>query len=178
MNEKILHIKVQEMTEEIMDFLEKKGLIIRLCPSHHRFETEPGTGVGRTIYASSQNLGHKLIIVAIDRDRFSAFGYHDENEEVFLLGGENEKELYMLFGLYSLDVMNAKRNSGALCSDDFICLRCKFNDPRVSFFAVCAGALHGEATGGGGGSSSFYVTEPENIRLDFFDWGNYIAQPI
>ena len=93
-----LLLPIQEMTPEIMDFLEKKGLIIRMCPSHHRVDVEPGGGAGVTLYASTKNLGHKLIAIAIDRECFSAFGYHDENEEVYLLGGENEKDMYMLFG--------------------------------------------------------------------------------
>jgi len=177
--EKIIHVQVQEMTPEIMDILEKKGMIIRLCPSHHRFDVPEGEGIGQDIYASSISAGaHKLLAVGINRSEFSAFGVHDENEEVLLLGSKDEKDLYMLFGLHPWEILSDKRDKGILCGDDFVCLHCKYNDPEVSFFVVCKGVLHGEATGGEGLPATFYVTESTGIKLDFLPWNGYKIQMV
>lgn len=59
---KVLHVPIQDMTRERMEFLEKRGLIIRLYPSHHRFEVEEGCGEARELYTSSETAGaHKLL---------------------------------------------------------------------------------------------------------------------
>ncbi len=179
-DERRLDIPVREMTAECMEFLEKKGLIIRLCPSHHRFEVERGCGIGKDLYQSSEGSGrHKLLYAGINRTAFDAFGMHDENEEILLLGGEGEKELYLLIGLSSWEEFQKKSRRGTLSEEDFICLRCKYNDPYVSFFTMCKGVLHGEAVGEGEGlPATFYVTEPTGIRLDVFPMENYRINPV
>ena len=174
-DERPLQIPVQEMTAECMEFLEKKGLIIRLCPSHHRFEVECGYGIGKDLYRSNDQAGgHKLLYAGINRTAFDAFGMHDENEEILLLGGEGEKDLYLLIGLASWEEFLKKKRRGTLSEEDFICLRCKYNDPFVSFFTMRQGVLHGEAVGEGEGlPATFYVTEPAGIQLEVFPMDHY-----
>lgn len=174
---KVLHVPIQDMTRERMEFLEKRGLIIRLYPSHHRFEVEEGCGEARELYTSSETAGaHKLLAAGINRTSFDAFGMHDENEDIFLLGGEKEKELYMLIGLYSWEILSMKKDREVLCSDDFLCFRCKYNDPFVSFFTMCKGVLHGEAAAEGDGeTATFYVTEPAGIKLTVFPLENMVC---
>lgn len=175
-NENIkIRIPIREMTHELMDELENKGLILRLYPSHHRNIVDLDKSVGKDIYISSKKAGaHKLLSVTINRTDFSAFGMHDENEEVLLIGGEGEKDLFILFGLGTWDSFMKKKKEKTLCEDDFICVHCKYNDPFVSFFTICKGVLHGEAVAGEMGMpATFYVTEPSDIKLMIFPFNNY-----
>lgn len=95
-------------------------------------------------------------------------------EQILLPGGEGEKDLYLLIGLAPWEEFLKKKRRGILSEDDFICLRCRYNDPYVSFFTMCRGVLHGEAVGEGDGlPATFYVTEPSEIHLDVFPMENY-----
>lgn len=170
-----IDVPISEMTEEVMQHLEDIGLIIRICPSHHRFNIPAGSGVGRNIYVSELLTGsHKLLSVMIDRTEFSAFGFHDANEEFLLLGGIEEKAMYLMIALCNREQLEGKIVLKTLSSDDFVCLRCKFNDPDVSFFTMKKDIVHGEACADEEGlPASFYVTEPSNTALHRLDMNGY-----
>lgn len=163
-----ISIPIRDMTPELMQELEDRGLILRMTPGRHRFEIPEGDGVGRDLYISRASAGpHKLISVAISRTQFSAFGFHEENEEFLLLGGEeNERPLLLLVALCDASVLRRKLAQGTADPQDFICLRCRFNDPQVSFFVMKKGVPHGEAAEHTNGlPSTFYVTESAGIHL-------------
>ena len=157
-----------KMTPEVMECLEAKGLIERLAPSRdkHRIPVH-GEGLGNQIYASDVKYGgHKLISVAIDNERFSSFATHPDNEEFILLGGINERPMYLLVCFLDRETLLSKINDETLRAEDFILLDCVFNDPYVSFFVMKAGVPHGECAYGSGRPATFYVTEGENLPLD------------
>lgn len=164
-----------KMTPQIMQMLEDKKLIIRLCPSNHRCEVEKHGCVGTDIYISDEKLGaHKLISVVVDRIEFSAFGTHEDNEEFMLIGGENEKTMYLLIALCFKNELEEKIRTNTLSAEDFICLECKFNDPYVSFFTMLKDVPHGEATKDEDKlPASFYVTEPAKMGIDLTDFKDY-----
>ena len=163
-----VHVPIQDMTPEIMDELEQKGLILRIAPHRHRVLVKEQEGLGEDLYVSDALSGpHKLTSVAISRTSFSAFGFHEENEEFILLGGgRQERPLLLLIALCSASVLRSKMAQGTIAPSDFICLRCRFNDPQISFFVMKKGVPHGEAAENTDGlPSTFYVTEPAGIHL-------------
>ena len=172
---KTININPVRMTPQLMQMLEDRGLIIRLCPSRHRKDVQTHDCVGTDLYISAPGTGsHKLIAVTVDRIEFSMFGCHEDNEEFLLLGGEGEKPMYLLVALHKKQELLGKIRDGTLSADDFICLECVFNDARVSFFTMLKDVPHGEATKDDGGlPASFYVTEPSGMGLEVMDLGEY-----
>jgi len=161
-----------KMTVEIMEELERRGLIERLAPSRekHRIPVNKNEGRGEKIYASKvESGGHMLAAVAIDNDTFSSFATHQENEEFILLGGINERPMYLLVCLLSREDLLSKMKDETLKGEDFVLLDCVFNDPEVSFFVMKEGVPHGESAYGVGRPTTFYVTECEGLRLDKID---------
>lgn len=172
---KDLVLKPVEMTPAAMQMLEDKGLIIRLCPGHHELSPAPDETRVETLYASSPLYGaHQLITVTVNRFTPAAFGVHPDNEDVLLVGDPQTKPMWFIFGLCKIAELQARIRDGKLCAEDFIVFRSKFNDPEVSFFTMLKDTPHGECTiDGPGKPPSFYVTEPDNLPLDFIDFGNY-----
>jgi hypothetical protein len=165
---KPLTIKVEQMNEQNMQHLESLGLIERLMPSReiHRLKVAPGEGRGQKIYESDTVYGsHSLYRCTIDYPDFRKFAIHPDNEEFLLLGGIDEKDLLLLIAFDTFDVFMSKYNNQQLESKDFICLKCVFNDPRLSFFVMKKNVPHGEATIGSGRPSTFYVTEGSKLPL-------------
>ena len=162
-----LKLPVTPMTRPVMEHLHELGLITLMSPGRHRIPIGEEEGIGQDIYVSEPVSGpHKLITVAVSRNEFSAFGYHDQNEEFILLGGEGERPLDLLVCYLTKEELREKLKNGTVNASDFVCLRCKFNDPEVSFFTMHAGVPHGEAAGPGPGMpATFYVTESEKTKL-------------
>lgn len=166
---KKLNLKAVKMTPEVMTRLEGLGLIIRIFPScdKHRLNLPKGMGKGDYIYKSNINYGgHSLVSCTIDNTEFSSFATHPDNEEFILLGGINEKPLYLLICYLTRADLEARMQNGTLNESDFICLDCVFNDPYVSFFTMKAGVPHGECVYGYGRPATFYVTEGCLLPLD------------
>lgn len=172
---KQLNLKSVKMTEEVMQMLEDRNLIIRLAPGHHRKKIEKFQGEGIEIYRSDEKYGgHKLITCIIDRIEFSAFATHKDNEEFMLISEDNEKTLYLLIAFDLRERFVEKLEKGLLTEDDFICLECVPNDPRLSFFTMLKNVPHGEATKEEDKlPATFYVTEPANLESDLLDLSDY-----
>ena len=166
-----MEIKAVKMTKAIMEDLENKGLIIRLAPDSHRPTLAENESHGTTLYSSNPDFGgHKLISVIIGNDRMGNFGTHPDNEEFLLIGSNDDKPLYLLVSYLSSEELTGKIADNSITADDFICLRCVFNDPDVSFFSMLKGVPHGEASVKGAGTPpKFYVTEPTDLYIDAVD---------
>jgi hypothetical protein len=171
----IINLKQVEMTGQIMDELEKKGLIMRLCPKHDELEAAPGETVWKLLYEPKEGYGpHRLITVTVNREAFENFGTHPDNEEFLLIGDSDTQPMYLAISLLGEVELAAKITAGTLTETDFIVLRVKFNDPEVSFFVMRAGIPHGEAIVDCGKKlPSFYVTESLNLPLDLTAFGSY-----
>jgi hypothetical protein len=170
-----LSLKPVEMTERIMESLERKGLVIRLCPGHDELDAPRGETLWKLIYEPKGGYGpHRLITVTVNREEFAEFGTHPDNEEFWLVGSEDTQPMYLVISFLSADELAAKTGAGTLKEDDFIALHIKYNDPRVSFFVMRAGVPHGEAiVNRGKRPPSFYVTESLNLPLDPVPFGGY-----
>lgn len=171
-----IRLKAVDMTPEIMQSLENKGMIKCLCPGSCEAVTPEGEVGITSIYASDIEFGsHKLISVTINRNVFSAFGTHPDNEDVILIGNPETKTICFVFSFFMREDLNKKIQSGNLCSDDFIALTAKFNDPEVSFFTVLKGTPHGESTVSGVGKPpTFFVAKPSDLPLDITDFKGYV----
>jgi hypothetical protein len=166
--EKTLNIKCHAMTPRLMRTLEDAGAIIRLAPGTHEVVT-PEEEVGIDwIYKTDEKYGsHMLLAATINRSTFASFGTHPENEEVFLIGDDQAKPLYFLFGLCRRDEFVNKLENGSISSSDFLCFRARFNDAQVSCFSILKEFPHGEATVAGPGKPpTFFVTEQTRLPLD------------
>lgn len=164
-----------QMTSKIMGELEQSGLIIRLCPGHHRIPTGLGTTLDTTIYASDERYGpHKLISVTVNRSSLVEFGSHPDNEEFLLIGDPDTKPLCLVIALHRHQVLQERITLGKLTSADFVCLRVMFNDAEVSFFTMLADIPHTEAIiDTDAKPPSFYVTEPRDLDINLMNLGNY-----
>ncbi|MDR1252082.1 MAG: hypothetical protein LBK62_07920 [Treponema sp.] len=170
-----LNLKAVEMTEQIMESLERKGLIIRLCPGHDELDSPSGETLWKLIYEPKEGYGpHRLITVAVNREEFAGFGTHPDNEEFWLLGSSDTQPMYLVISFLTEETLAEKISAGILEENDFIALHIKYNDPQVSFFVMRAGVPHGEAImDRGRHPASFYVTESLNLPLNLTQFGNY-----
>jgi hypothetical protein len=167
-------LKPVEMTPEIMQNLEDKGLIIRLFPHRHDLEVKEGETKSESIYETDPKYGpHKLITVTVNRSNFDYFGSHEDNEEFLLIGDPATKPMYLVIALCDHASLNKKIDQDDVSSEDFVALRVKYNDPFVSFFTMKKDIPHGEViTSRNGNPPSFYVTEPCGMSLIGIDFGN------
>ncbi|MDR2433228.1 MAG: hypothetical protein LBD47_01495 [Treponema sp.] len=170
-----IYLQPVEMTGQIMDDLEKKGLIMRLCPGHDELDAAPGETVWKLLYEPKEGYGpHRLISVTVNREEFAGFGTHPDNEEFWLVGGGDTQPMYLAISFLGEAELAAKIAAGTLTESDFIALWIKYNDPELSFFVMRAGVPHGEAiVNCGKRPPSFYVTESLNLPLNLTAFGGY-----
>jgi len=174
MRERIL-LNPVEMTESVMQDLEDRRLIIRLCPNHHELPAQQGETLGESVYESDIRHGaHKLITVSVNRSTFAAFGTHPDNEEFLLIGDPETKPMYLTISLHRREELDRRIAECRLSAADFVCLRVRYNDPHVSFFTMLAEVPHGEAVSNvDGRPASFYVTEPCALGIHLTSFGGY-----
>jgi hypothetical protein len=170
-----IYLTPEEMTEERMQFLEDQVKIIRLTPDKYLLSPGPNNTKDKLIYASDEIYGpHKLIAVTVNRFQFGAFGTHDDNEEFILIGDPESKPLYLVVALCTKEELDRKIRERQLSSKDFVALKVKYNDPKVSFFVMLKDVPHGEATVDMPGKPPyFYVTEPRDQTINITDFGLY-----
>jgi hypothetical protein len=163
------------MTPMVMADLEKRNLILRLGPCRHHLPSAWGQTLDRPVYDSHERYGpHRLLTVTVNRVPFVDFASHPDNEEFLMVGDPDTKPLFLVIALMYREELEDKINKGTITSDDFICLRIKWNDPYVSFFTMLAKVPHGEAvTIREGRPPSFYVTEGRDLPNDIVDLGSY-----
>ena len=174
MSNKII-LKPVDMTPSVMEDLERRNLIIRLCPGNHEAAIKSGETVDTVIYSSHERYGpHKLIGVTVNRSMLEEFGTHPDNEEFLLIGNPDSKPLFLVISLHRRKQLCEKIQQKRLTSNDFVCLRVKYNDADVSFFTMLTDVPHGEFTiGTEGRAPSFYVTESRDLDTDILDMGEY-----
>ncbi|MDR1508580.1 MAG: hypothetical protein LBS53_02970 [Synergistaceae bacterium] len=172
---KIIGLSPVEMTGDVMEVLERRGLITRLCPNHDELAPPLGEIAVKTLYEPKEGYGaHKLISVTVNREEFAGFGVHPDNEEFWLIGDADTQPMYLAVSLLSAEELDSKIAGGSLESSDFITLRVKYNDPWVSFFVMHANVPHGEAiVNTGKRPPTFYVTESRDLPLPLTDMGDY-----
>ena len=164
-----------EMTPKVMQDLEDRGLIIRMRPGAHPLDAAPGETLGESLYESEDRFGpHKLITVTVNREEFASFATHPDNEEFLLIGNPNTKPMYLVVALCMREEFEEKVRSGMLTPKDLVLLRCKYNDPDVSFFVMIKNVPHGEAIVDADlPPATFYVTESRDLPVDIIETRKY-----
>ena len=172
---KQIKIPPTEMTREVMMDLEARGLIIRLCPGHEDFDAPKGETTWQLMYEPKEGYGpHRLISIRVNREAFAGFGTHPDNEEFWCIGDPDTQPMYLAIALIDKETLENKIQTGTLEETDFVMLRVRYNDPKVSFFIMRAGVPHGEAiVDEGKKPAAFYVTENRDLPLELTDFGEY-----
>jgi len=170
-----IQLKSTRMSPSIMQMLEEKKKIIRLCPSHHELNPKDNCCLNKCLYVSDKKFGpHMAIAVTVNWFEPLAFGTHDENEDFILVGDQNTKPMWLIIALCSGEELKKKITNKYLSSDDFIVVLVKYNDPEVSFFTMLKHVPNGEVTTSGCGKPpSFYVTESRDNTLNKTEFGEY-----
>lgn len=168
----MLKFKPVDASEEAMDLLEKRGCILRMTPDIRTKHPELHLDRQATVYQSSAERGaHMMIYVTAAGIHFPCFGYHEDNEEFLLIEKEGKKPLFLLFSLIDSALLCEKIQKQTVSESDFLCLRCVYNDPYLSFFTVLKGCAHAEGTIEADGLEPpcFFVTEPSDIGFTRID---------
>ncbi len=174
-----LLLKPIEATEELFVGLESQGIITRICPGHDVISLKEGESDYKEVYHTAAQFGsHKLIAVTINNSQPVKFVYHSEREDFLLIDHVESEILILTISKLKYDALQMKIDNKTLIKDDFISIKCKKNDPFLSFFTMnpyfahtetCLKESHIEV----GKPPSFYVTEPLNIDEKAIDFGDY-----
>ena len=167
MSAKSLVLSPVDMDRENMSRLETMGLIHRIAPGKDVAGPVDGDNLGRSIYESDARFGgHKLIAATIGATYLRYFGFHEDDEDVWLLGLDSWRPLYFVIGTCSAGNFTAKVRGGSLSESDFVCLRARYNDPEASFFVMKKFIPHGEfVVPTNAPPPTFYVTESANLEI-------------
>ncbi len=131
-------------TEKIMDMLESRGVISRICPGKDILKTELGESRHETIYAADERFGpHKLICVTINDTRPRNFLYHNDAEDFMLIDLPHRTDLIITMALIPKDELEEKIDSKTFAAEDMIAVIFKPNDPYTSFFTMRASCTRG-----------------------------------
>ena len=97
-----IDLSPQTMTVDLMQDLEQRGLIIRLCPGKHSAHAGRNESKSEIIYIADPQFGpHKLIVATINTlEPYPYFGTHDDNEEFILVGDPATKPIYLIIALH------------------------------------------------------------------------------
>jgi len=170
-----IQLKSTRMSPSIMQMLEEKKKIVRLCPNHHELNPKDNCCLNKCLYVSDKKYGpHMAIAVTVNWLEPLGFGTHDENEEFILVGDPNTKPMWLIIAICSNEELKKKIANKSLLSNDFIAILVKYNDPEVSFFTMLKHVPHGEVTTSGSGKPpSFYVTKSRDNTLNRTEFGEY-----
>ncbi|MEG2951506.1 MAG: hypothetical protein RR946_12480 [Clostridia bacterium] len=170
-----LDLQPVEMTPQVMQALEDKGCITRLCANHEQLHAPAGQTTWQQMYEPKDHYGpHKLITIRVNRETFAAFGTHPDAEAFWLIGDENTQPMYLAIALLKKQAMEQKIAEQTLSAEDFTLLHIRYNDPLVSFFIMNAEIPHGEAiVDHQQPPAAFYVTESRDLPLHVTDFGEY-----
>lgn len=170
-----LVVKPVVVTEELMEYLEEKKVITRICPGHDPLDTAKGEARCETVYSTDFRFGpHKLICVTINTSEPRNFMYHSDKEDFMLIDKPGTAELILTVSLLHKDELNRKVEAGTLSIEDFVSMVCKANDPYLSFFTMNPYYPHVETCRvPSENPPSFYVGEPRDLDENLIDFKRY-----
>lgn len=170
-----LTLKVQPLTEEIIEDLERRNLIKRFRPSQRIIHAAPGTIEVDRVYETDLVFGSHMLICAGFNKSTVDIAFHSDQEDFLLINeGRVQKPLVLVIALKSETEFKELVSDQGLTSEDILALELKFNDPRLSFFTMKSRTLHCEWTVPGPGPANvFYVTEPSNLDMQTVSLGDY-----
>lgn len=174
----IIELNPVDATEAIMSLLEERGVIRRLLPDRDRLDVVAGQSKWVELYASDPSYGpHKLIAVTINSVQPEKLVYHSDREEFMLIGPEDGAPLILTTALIDAEALDGKISEGSLSAADFISVRCRMNDPRLSFFTMNPGFAHVETCAyTSQRPPSFYVAESRHLDENAIDFKPFRIQ--
>jgi len=170
MGDKIVLLKAQKITYEILCGLEKEGLVKMLRPT---FSIERNTQKDcvESVYASNPvNGGHTLLCVRKNVTDITLTS-HEDNEDVIFIKPPSFifKPLYLILSTLKREAFNEKVEQGCLSEKDFLALEIEYNSPLVSIFTIVKDVVHCEVTiDGTVDAPIFYVTEPSQMKMHVY----------
>lgn len=173
-----LVLKPQPVTEAIMNMLERKGVITRICPGHDPLKTPKGTSKFESVYETHEKWGpHKLICVTINTTKPTNFLYHSDKEDFILIDFVETAPLILTMSLHTKDILNEKIHNGQLSEADFISIICEKNNPYLSFFTMNPYFAHVETClYESECPPSFYVSEPRDLDENLIALKDYALE--
>lgn len=171
----ILEIPIVDMNEELMNRLELMGVIEGIQPGKHRLIVPKGTSKHRSIYESDDRFGgHKLITVSVNKRGPLKFIYHNDNEDFILMDQLEREPLILTVALKPIEELKSLIEKSNLSVEDFVAIRCKTNQPYMSYFTMKKGFAHSEnVINEGDDYPSFYVTESKELDECIVDLVGY-----
>ncbi|HOW71471.1 MAG TPA: hypothetical protein PKY77_12780 [Phycisphaerae bacterium] len=174
---KHITLRAQKATPELMENLERRGLLRRLVPSEKaRTVSENDQFVERVELAAEDTGPWQMLVVACNRTKLDHLAAHGDAESWLFFADPASKPLLYVLGTCPAAEFQAKAAEGDLTAGDFFILELQPNDPETSYFTVPGGVLHDELTYPGPGLGPiFYVPEPSRmghtrIPLDAYDF--------
>jgi len=168
-------LKPVDATVEVMEALETGGVIRRLCPGKDVLAVEKGQSRWVELYSAQERFGpHKLIAVTINCTEPRNFSYHSDPEDFMLIDRPADADLILTVALCPYEALAEKIAAGTLGTADFIALRCRANDPELSFFTMNPFFAHVETCSVESDQPpSFYVAESKHLDENPVDFGVY-----
>lgn len=170
-----LFVKPVKITESIMNLLEKKKVITRICPGHDVLMTKKSESRCETVYSTDDRFGpHKLIAVTINDTKPSKFVYHSDKEDFMIIDKKGTTDLILTVSLYHKDELIQKIESNTVSSNDFLSIICEANNPYLSFFTMNDYFPHVETCKTPSDNPpSFYVGEPRDLDENWINFKSY-----
>ena len=174
---KRIEIRARRATVELMDQMEKRGLLRRLRPSGACLSVNEGDQVVEQVELAKKGTGPwQMLAVACNRVKLDHLAAHSDIESWLFFSAEpTMKPLLYVVAACRAEEFERKVNDGSLSADDLIALELSPNDPETSFFTVPGGVMHDELTYPGPGTGPvFFVPEPSemahrSVSLESYD---------
>lgn len=168
---KTVTLKPQSISVELLEKLERQGLIMLFRPTEKTLMAAEGENVAEELYISDEKFGpHKLISVGVNKTMIR-LGMHPDHEEFLLpCHGKNVKPMFLIVCHLGEEEIRKKDQLGALTEEDFTCISC-YPAPRgAEMFTMLKNTVHCEATIPGEGEvGCFFVTEPRDLTVEWID---------
>lgn len=169
--------KIVEASEELFEMLNKKNIITPFINNNDSIDLKKEDyDINERYRTSKEYGGHKLICVNYNISEI-ILNYHDENEDFILIQDKpfKYKDLYLFLSLLDKDSLIEKIKNKELANEDFIIIKLKFNDPKLSFFTMNKEIPHCELVKKDEPKKNpyFFVTEPSNLENKELKKGDY-----
>lgn len=173
--EKRINIIPLGMNVQLMERLEKDGLIIRICHRSYFENIKKDEVKVKLIYSCNSKSGpHSLCYIKSNKQTADCFEAHSDNEDWFLISNDEVEDTFLMLSKLSTKDLKEKIENKKISGNDFIALKMKFNDPEVSFFTIIKNVPHlFFSRKGMKDDPSWYITLSKDIGMDYINLVEY-----
>jgi len=173
---KTIQLKPRKITKQLLNYLEKRGLITTLKFTAAALKARGRRGKVCLIYRTGAKYGPQKLICVAKREQEIEMTIHGDKEELLILNstGIKFKPLYLIIAMDKIDVFNRKIACGKFTQKDIMAIELQYNDAATSVFMMNGNVPHCEVTVAGRGQHPlFFVTEPAELSFKIIDTQNY-----